>query len=1494
MAAELRLNVSLDLGFFRQQLQKLTVVAQSEFAPKLNVKFNRSTLDRELNNLQNAIKRRVYRIEIGGNIDAFPDKITSIRRELAALETQKEIKIPITVENGVTKKDSSAVVASIRRSIREDALEDTGNKIRIPVSITPSITQKDIADFKKAVKASLDGISVDVKANVKGGGFAGSPVGAAGLMEFMRTQGMVGKTASGMEMRMRNEPGAGKIQRTALDQLARAILFMAGIDPAQIRQAQAERRRIPNIDFNPTVPPRSFSIGPSSTGRALPPGAIAKGLPGTAFGAQKYLPTALGEELKQVLRGAANAFMDAVKQNIRAVKITDLGAPVSRQGLLGGRTPAGFLPAGVGRVPGAYSTGRLGREGETREQLFARREREARMRSALRGVDIMGAGPSRVPAPYSQSYRAARPTSAIIPYAAPGALVAQGGGTPPSRGTGGPFGGRPGGPGGMQFNMPNLPGAGIVREFGQEFGFAAKQVLLFGTAYKALAFIQTFPAQVGEAVGALQSFRNTIGEISPTAEEAGASSQFILDIVEKYNVPLQSARDGFVKLYASMQPAGFSGDEIRDLFLGISQTAATFGMSADKVDRVNYAFAQMASKGQVMSEELKGQLGDVLPGAMAIFAEAAGFKGPEAISKFSEALEDGAYKGGAMKTLLTNVGVIMRKEFGPGAEGAARTFQGVMNRMQNSTKLLYESFEPVAVGFLNSVVMPMTNGIKTITDGFNAFFTGTAAKTSGGFAFAQELEKLRPSFEGIAQNVKELLPLLQTFGSVLLNVGKFFAVIAGNPITGFLLKLYGNILLVNTVFNLLGGRILVNLITNLGASISRFIALNIAMASMQRTSAVTNSTLAGTQLQMALLTRNASAAIGPVSLLKNALIGLARIGLIAIAINVVINGMAEIDRLKKSLADIGTFSSAGYRKEISAMSKEDVNSRLITNRATQKQIKEELKQYQGMGGNARGLVTGRDEELRGRLVTVQSKEQELIRANRSAKTQVQLSSSVTGAGLAPIPLTGGDGKPSGGKGGGKGEKAAENLREEIERQAQAASNALFSEKQRLLVLQQTNPIAKAFVEYTNQEANITRQLNVDLKEAKGDAEKKDLIAKAGIERKINERNLEEEINQARKNSLEPIENILKDQREKLQYEEEYKELLSKKINPEVAKQMLEVRQIVRAQLEALDLSIKNASAAITEAEARGASAEAVKKLRDELAGLEKDRADAAGKGEAAEGGVPQGAEKTDGQKITDRIGALKQEIQELTSLSNIAIQSADGIGTAFGEAFAGLISGSVTAQEALGNFFKSVGDMFIQMATEIIAKQMTMIILQTILKALGAVAGGGGGGGASTGFGSGFDQLGGANFGTGGNVTGFFGANGGVAAGGWQPFPVTAFANGGMVTGPTLGLVGEGKYNEAIVPLPNGRSIPVQLQGDESIRNKMDRDRYNNGGGASVLNMSFETTEIGGVEYVSRDQLEQAMAETRRNATRDGAQRGMSMTLDRIQNSSSTRRRIGV
>jgi len=256
---------------------------------------------------------------------------------------------------------------------------------------------------------------------------------------------------------------------------------------------------------------------------------------------------------------------------------------------------------------------------------------------------------------------------------------------------------------------------------------------------------------------------------------------------------------------------------------------------------------------------------------------------------------------------------------------------------------------------------------------------------------------------------------------------------------------------------------------------------------------------------------------------------------------------------------------------------------------------------------------------------------------------------------------------------------------------------------------------------------------------------------------------------------------------------------------------------------------------------------------------------------------------TDAQKIEQHIGKLNDEVADLTNIGNIAITVADGIGDAFSNSFKGIIDGSMTAREALAGFFQSVADQFLDMAAQIIAKWIQMTILNTILQLFP----GGGGGGTVTG-----DFM---------NTQALQGltpaANGATFANG-----IAKFANGGIVSSPTLfkfadggatrtGLMGEAGP-EAIMPLKRGSdgSLGVQANG---LREAMNQDRAA-GGGTPVLNMSFQSTNIGGVEYVSRDQLEAAMEQTRRDASRDGAQRGMTMTLDRIQNSSSTRRRIGV
>jgi hypothetical protein len=247
-------------------------------------------------------------------------------------------------------------------------------------------------------------------------------------------------------------------------------------------------------------------------------------------------------------------------------------------------------------------------------------------------------------------------------------------------------------------------------------------------------------------------------------------------------------------------------------------------------------------------------------------------------------------------------------------------------------------------------------------------------------------------------------------------------------------------------------------------------------------------------------------------------------------------------------------------------------------------------------------------------------------------------------------------------------------------------------------------------------------------------------------------------------------------------------------------------------------------------------------------------------------------------EVAANVARATEQLTIAKSAADAMQSSINGIGSAFGEAMttgvASLISGTASAKEVFASFLQSVGQALSQAAAQMIATYIAI----GIAKMFAGLGGGGSGLEAKT-------PEGNAAFMKRTGALGF--ANGGIAPGGFR-----AFANGGVVSGPTLGLVGEGKYNEAIVPLPDGKSIPVQL-GGRSARDLM-------GGGAPgmpqapSLNMKFETTKINGVEYVSREQLEVAMAETRRASISGGARQGMSMTLDKIKQSPSTRSSIGI
>jgi tape measure domain-containing protein len=437
---------------------------------------------------------------------------------------------------------------------------------------------------------------------------------------------------------------------------------------------------------------------------------------------------------------------------------------------------------------------------------------------------------------------------------------------------------------------------------------------------------------------------------------------------------------------------------------------------------------------------------------------------------------------------------------------------------------------------------------------------------------------------------------------------------------------------------------------------------------------------------------------------------------------------------------------------------------------------------------------------------------------KPAATAPQMATQVPG--LLGATAGGGGGRAAGGGGADDAKRAADEALRESQRVADVIKDQQFITKQLEVQLRFANEIFEA-----EQKGDAIRVLNLQTLEQQVLAEND--IAKA----------MSEETDAAARLAIAAAGRV------KLQ------SITNKGVQDVIALQVQQEKSFdaIIADLE-LELKLKQATTEQERERLRIAAERA--KLEAQLKGLPQSQIDQA-TGLQAQIAAPDTAAQT----IEKRIGALKDEITGLTSISSIAITSAEGIGAAFGQAFQGLISGSMSAKEALSGFFKSVGDMFISMATEIIAKQLVMITLQAILKSLG--------GGGGLGFGGNSDPL---------------GAGGGF----W-----TGRANGGPAAGGTPYLVGE-RGPELFVPSSNGG-----VMSNNDMRAAMG-SRPGGAGGSPVLNMSFQSTNINGVEYVSRDQLEQAMVATRRQAAKEGANRGMSMTLDKLQQSPSTRSRVGI
>lgn len=119
----------------------------------------------------------------------------------------------------------------------------------------------------------------------------------------------------------------------------------------------------------------------------------------------------------------------------------------------------------------------------------------------------------------------------------------------------------------------------------------------------------------------LQSMESGLTAVTGSADKAAKEMQYLRDQSNRLGLDLIGTGKDYTKFLAAVGDKA-TQKQTRTLFEGVSEYGTVLGATADDQSRALKALNQMYSKGTVQAEELKGQLGDAIPGAVSVFVKA--------------------------------------------------------------------------------------------------------------------------------------------------------------------------------------------------------------------------------------------------------------------------------------------------------------------------------------------------------------------------------------------------------------------------------------------------------------------------------------------------------------------------------------------------------------------------------------------------------------------------------------------------------------------------------------------------------------------------------------------------------------------------------------------------------------------------------------------------------------------------------------------------------
>lgn len=191
------------------------------------------------------------------------------------------------------------------------------------------------------------------------------------------------------------------------------------------------------------------------------------------------------------------------------------------------------------------------------------------------------------------------------------------------------------------------------------------------------AGVAGFTMSVVNATAAAEGLRNQMNFASGSIEQGGKDFEFVRERAKYLGLDLQTTAQAFASLEGATRGTSIAGQQTRDIFEGVAEASTVMHLTTEQSSGALLALQQMMSKGKVSAEELNGQLGERIPGALGIASRAMNMTTADLMAMMQS--------GKLLSTeFLPKFANQLKKEFAGGVETARQSLQASLNNMSTA------------------------------------------------------------------------------------------------------------------------------------------------------------------------------------------------------------------------------------------------------------------------------------------------------------------------------------------------------------------------------------------------------------------------------------------------------------------------------------------------------------------------------------------------------------------------------------------------------------------------------------------------------------------------------------------------------------------------------------------------------------------------------------------------------------------------------------------